>query len=350
MRDDTLEIAILETFLRNTDFTYLDELVCIAIPEGDIGRTEADRMLRWHGLYKAIRAEFPNLSFGLKTMQVIWETWDSAYGGPLMGGPEYATSGWYSGIRAAIAAGVLGKEGHVEPVLVAGVMLCHGYNSFGGDVRPLIDGYRYLLPAITSFTSATTDVAFTSLDIPPGWFDSEGSGPNWIKPNPLTRALNLSISDEQRRLWISREGRPQAYKGTSEEAWLFDFGAAASLLDMDISWLTENERTETTEENDGAVASIMDGDELTEEDLPLETYHTAYVVAANTDRLMSDAIGVQVADKTDMTALFAKHLWLSQWANWSWRYPACWPEGSWRDAIAVSPLDWFIHQSELPPD
>lgn len=336
MADDALELAILQSFLRDTDFSYLEDIKCEALPINILGRSEADCMLQMHGFYRAIRQEFPNLQFHKNTLDAIWY---ENFGGqshlttPLMSANEWSRGGWIEGLPETLAAAFLGQQGNLEAVIVACVMLSHGYDYFGGEGRPLIDGYRYLLPAVASYASASMDVSFETLDIPPGWFDIQGIGPNMIKPNPLTRVLNPKSSAEQRRLWVSPDP-PTIYDSIiSDRAWLFDLGIVGSLLNMDMSFLSDKERAEIEQENSSFLEALLDTDNFAEDELPIDQYFTAYLVATHIDQLMDDAINYPISDVDFGEALSTRHPWLKEWAHESWRYPNCWPAGPFRDAI-----------------
>lgn len=337
MADDALEIAILEAFLRDTDFSYLKDRTCSAIPDGALGRAQADHMLRWHGLYRAIRDEFPNLPFHEQTLNAIWAddfVWDTSfYAGPLRGGPEEARSGWYGGIPESIAAAFLGQQGHIDAVIVAGVMLSHGYDFFSADGRPLIDGYRYLLPAIASYASATSGILFEQLDLPPGWYDSDHYGPNGIRPSALTRVLNPQVSADQRRLWVDKQAPSIWDTRISDAAWLFDVGTVGAMLSFDLSFLTPSEIDDVSAENQTFLEALGDTSDFSEEELPIDQYFTAYLVATHTDRLIDDALNYPQADSDSTKALSHQHQWLAEWAHESWRDPHCWPPGPFQDAI-----------------
>lgn len=356
MSGDALEMAILKSFLRDTDFSYLEELTFPTIPDGGVGRAVADQMLRWHGLYRAIRSEFPNMPFHEGTLNAIWDEdfiYDSpCYQGPLMGGPEYAVSGWYGGPDETVAAAFLGQQGHLEAVIVTGIILCHSYTFYSGDGRPLIDGYQYLLPAVASYTSVASGTRFSELDIPPGWYDSEHYGPNLILPNPLTRVLNPKLSEDQRRLWISSK-MPKLHSRPNEEAWVVDVGTVGAMLKWDFSFLTPDELREVEAENRSFIEYLCDP-EFDPQELPVsvDTYFTAYLVATYTERLMNDALNCPPTYPESLQVLSAQHPWISEWARESWRDVTSWPAGSFKDALMSSGAErtsgWFRFDSEGP--
>lgn len=56
MSDDSLEVSILEMWLRDNDFSWLDEVHCEQLAEDAIGRREADEILRLDAFCRASRA------------------------------------------------------------------------------------------------------------------------------------------------------------------------------------------------------------------------------------------------------------------------------------------------------
>lgn len=173
MSEDALKVAVLESWLVQSDLSWLEEVACSSIPENGLGRRAADQMLQLHALYQAIRTEFPNMKVS-RAMLVAVLGPDSArdfpqviQNGPLREGNSF--SSWFGSPEEVMGAAALGREGSLEAVLVAGDLLCHGFNVFGGDERALIEGYRHFLPAIASYTSATIGARFADIQPGPGW-------------------------------------------------------------------------------------------------------------------------------------------------------------------------------------
>lgn len=125
MSEDALEVAVLESWLVQSDLSWLEEVVCSSIPEGGAGRDAANQMLRLHALYQAIRAEFPNMKVSDAVLDAIMgpdRRWaGSVLFGPLTDAAELGRSGWYGDPENVMGATACGREGSLEAVLVAGV-------------------------------------------------------------------------------------------------------------------------------------------------------------------------------------------------------------------------------------
>lgn len=349
MSDDALEVAVLESWLIQSDLSWLEEVACSSIPEDGIGRAQADQMLRLHALYQAIRAEFPNLKFS-RAVLVAFMGPDSARDMSMLDGPLRAGtwwSGWYGSPEDVMGAAALGREGSLEAVLVAGDLLCHGFNGYGGDGRALIESYRHFLPAIASYTSATTGVRFADIQAGPGWYYPDGYPNRPSKPNTLTRAINRSLTSQQRRALVALVARGD----NAECAWASDYGIVATALGLDTSFLTADEMADVEQITEDYVFALLSSEpveapHVTIED-GLEPLHLACVVGAHLDQLIEDATDVPSSDTEARAQLVEQHRWIADWGQKSWRYAKCWPEGPLREAIERSPWDWF--EGGMPP-
>lgn len=329
------EVAALNEWFDNTDFGWLGNVQCTEIPQGNVGWAEATHMLRLHALYRAVRSEFPNLPITRGVVTAIVtptpDDLDLRVEGPLLAAWDHGISGCYPKVGDVVAAATLGRTGSLEAVLVACDLLCHRYNFFGGDGRPLIDEYRYLLPAVASFTSAASTPSLTGVESGPGWWDEDGCRNPAAQPNLVTRALGADPA--HRRALIG--------DNLTEQLNAVDFVLVAQMLAVDVGFLDTDERTMA----EGIVAEWF-GEGLTDDLGPdeMEWYergHTAFVVAQGTDALCDAARDVAVADREAVKTLEAVHAWVSEWGKASWRYVECWPEGPLGVAIASSPSEWF---------
>jgi hypothetical protein len=208
------------------------------------------------------------------------------------------------------------------------------------------------LPAIASYASAVSGSLFQEFDLPPGWYDSDHYGPNGISPSALTRVFNPQLSTDQRRSWIDKQAPSIGRSRVSDAAWLFDVGTVGAILDFDLSFLTTEELDDINAENESFLEALVDTNNFSEDELPIDQYFTAYLVATHTDRLIDDALNYPQADSESTEAFVTQHQWLAEWAHESWRYPHCWPEGRFQDAILNAEEQgtpgWFRFDHERP--
>lgn len=349
MSEDELEVAVLESWLAETDFGWLEDIHCEVLEEGAVGRAEADQILQLHALYLAIRGQFPNLTWTNRAMDAFLadDAWVAPYGPLDVASLDCSTNRWIGRVGEAAAAAALGSSGDLEAVLVACDLLSHRYDSYSGvDGRPLVDGYQFFLPAVASFASATTGMRFAELGKGPGWWIFRGPHVRATAPDRLSRSLNPSITREQRRQFVFGDGTAL----WSEAADCYLFAPMADALKIDASFLTQSEKQSAEATLDDLVDNLTRADPGDPDLLIgeyLEPMHLAYVVAANIDDLVTDAQAVDLSDPQGMASIEERHRWIRDWGRNSWRYTQCWPHGLLREAIAESPWDWFI--PGLPP-
>jgi len=342
MGTDDLEVAVLADWLNNTDFGWLENVAYMGLSDGQVGRREADQMLRLYALYQSIRQEFPNIKPSKQMVDTFMHPDSDLYArffcSPLSAACEMGRSGCYIGTSDVIAAAHLGGHGDLQAVLVACDLLCHGYDVFGGDGRPLIDEYRYFLPAVASYTSSAVSAPLASIEPGPGWWDADGRRNLPAKPNRLTRALNRTLDEHRRRALVGRDR-------VEQESPEF-FAPVARVLGMDLTFLTPEELASAEDEIEIYVADLQMEDppeypEVTVE-FVLEPMHLAYTIGKHLGHLLEVADGLLYSDADAAARMDGERTWLSDWSEESWRRADSWPEGLLREAIESSPWDQFI--------
>jgi hypothetical protein len=254
---------------------------------------------------------------------------ESEIGGGFLSCSEMSRGGWIGGTEDARAAAILGRDGQLEAVLVACTFLAQGFDVYGGDGRPLVDGYRFLLPAIASYFAADSDVDLADVGIPRGWWDSAGTGPMPIRPNALTYALNPRLDNERRREVIGR--------GLGNvDVWIL--GPTGRLLGMDLSFLSPDELAVTEETMSELIEDLGQDDPpedpLTYEGEQLEPMNLGYLVGAFGDSLLEEG---SPSSARVATASLTPSTWLEAWESRSVMDPEVWPYGPLREAIGHSP-------------
>lgn len=300
-------------------------------PWRDAGRDTASpqirELLQWHTLYCALINDLPDLVLTSALMTTIVE--ESGIGGGFLSCSEMSRGGWFGGTEDARAAAILGRDGQLEAVLVACTFLAQGFDVYGGDGRPLVDGYRFLLPAIASYFAADSDVDLADVSTPRGWWDSDGVGPMPIRPNALTYALNPRLDDSRRRKVIGR--------GPGKvDVWIL--GPTGRLLGMDLSFLSPDELAVTEETMSEFIEDLGQDDPpedpLTYEGEQLEPMNLGYLVGAFGDSLLQEGLP---SSARAATSSLTSSTWLEAWESRSVMDPELWPYGSLREAIAESP-------------
>lgn len=284
-------------------------------------------ILQWQALYGALRDDLPNLVLTSSLMTTLVE--ESGIGGGFLSCSEVSRGGWFGGTEDARAAAILGRDGKLEAVLVACTFLAQGFDIYGGDGRPLVDGYRFLLPAIASYFAAESYVDLADVRFPRGWWDFDGTGPMPIRPNSLTYALNPRLDDARRRAVIGT--------GPGEvDVWIL--GPTSRLLGMDLTFLSPDELAVTEETMSELISDLgMDDppeDPMTYEVEQLEPMNLGYLVGAFGDSLLDEGppSSARVA-----TSSLTPSSWLEAWESRSVMDPELWPYGPLREAIGRSP-------------
>ena len=332
----------LEAWLASEDFGWLDDVTCSALPEGSLGRAEADQILRVDALYQAIRRRFPNMAPSMEVLDAFMnadsDLYSEYYFEPLSASCELGRIGWYGSIEDVIAAAALGKQGSLSAVLVACDLLSHRYDYYGGDSRPLVEGYRYFLPAIASYASGPLVQGFTVIERGPGWWNSDGHWNSPSPPNPLTRALNRALPSEVRKNLVGPVE-------SGDQCSVDSFVAVATPLGLDVSFLSADAQQQAWQS--GEIAALLnflahpnDDDTDWAEGL-LSFLHLALVIGMNLDGLLQEAGGKSASDRDLRSRVSTEHRWIDDWDRESWRYIDCWPESQLRDAVAASPWDWI---------
>jgi len=297
----------------------------------DAGADQADlrvrEILQWHALYRALTADLPDLTLTSPIMTMICE--ESGIRGGFLSCTEMSRGGWFGGEADARAAAILGRNGDLEAVLVACTFLAQGFDIYGGDGRPLLDGYRFLLPAVASYFAADSGISLTDLKLPPGWWDHDGVGPTQIKPNVLTYAVNPRLDEEQRRALLGRG------------PGLVDvdmFGSTARLLGMDLSFLSGDELSDVEDSMSELIEALgeeePEEDPLVYEDYQLEPMSLGYLVGAFGDTLLEE---VPQTPSRAATSSLTPSNWVDAWGSCAVMDPQLWPSGPLREAIGSSP-------------
>lgn len=195
MESESAEAESVWRFLSAAPERWLD----VGSPQGS---PQIREILQWHAMYCALTDNLPNLVLTSSLMTTIVE--ESGIGGGFLSCSEMSRSGWFGGTEDARAAAIFGRDGHLEAVLVACTFLAQGFDIYGGAGRPLVDGYRFLLPAVASYFAADSDVDLADAGIPRGWWDAAGTGPMPIQPNAPTYALNPRLDKARQREVIGR--------------------------------------------------------------------------------------------------------------------------------------------------
>lgn len=295
---------------------------------GQEGDSPQVRELRqWHALHSAVLDAFPRGQLTPDVMTIICE--ESGIDGGFLSCTEMSRGGWVGDDADARAAALLGQDGHLEVVLVGCTFLAHGFDVWGGEGRPLLDEYRYLLPAVASYFAAESDVRLGDLRLPLGWWDFDGHGPQPIGPNLVAYALNPRLGPERRR---------GAFGAGPGRAPVGIFGPTARLLGMDLSFLTPDELAVTEATLSQLIRDLElenpPEDPLVYEEYQLEPMNLGYLVGAFADTLLDEAAGAQARSAT--SSLTAS-TWVDAWGSKSVMDPELWPYGSLREAIANSP-------------
>lgn len=342
MSTDELEVAVLADWLGNADFNWLGEVTCSGLSESHIGRQEADQMLRLNAVYQVVRREFPNIKPSKQMIDTFMHPDSDIYRqylySPLDASCEMGRSGCHIAVPDVIAAATLGEIGELSAVLTACDLLCHGYDYFGGNGRPLIDEYRYFLPAVASYTSAVGSSSVASVELGPGWWDADGRRNLPAKPNRLTRALNRTLGESRRRALVGND--------SSEQESPEYFAPVARVLGIDLRFLTPEELASADEEMEMYVTDLQLEDppeypEVTVE-FVLEPMYLAFTIGSHLDDLLGQTEGLLQSDPDAVARLNSEQSWLSEWASESWRRADSWPEGLFREAIESSPWREFI--------
>ena len=345
--------AAVADWLDSSDLGWLDGVECEAIPAGCVGKAEADQMLRWHRLYKALASALPNLAITVGALDALT---DPDAGRELVPGPlpecsTWTVMGWdflvdEVGVGGVVAAGVLGRIGELEAVLVASAILAHRYEYFGGDGRPLVDGYRIFLPAVASFESATSGKDLANLDLPPGWWDAEDNGPMRIGPDALARVVNPSLTPLERRILVGNQPDEQCDTPTFlmaavalglDSSFLTDDEAkqAREHVTQQLDWLASASRDEIDPDDEGLYDDLMDEVEPSWSQLLLTC-----TLATRLDELLEDTQDVGKESAAVLEAIQGRHAWIVDWQDYGWWTQAdAWPEGPFREAIAARPED-----------
>jgi hypothetical protein len=341
MSDDQLEVAVLQTFLRDVDFSPIDTLECATLQRDSVGYDKATTIRRLGAFYDVIRAEFPNIRVSRPVMDLLVEAAMERFAaGPFTFAWESSMAGWYGQVGDVVAAAHLGSEGELETVLSAMTLLSHGYDYFGGDGRPLIDGYRYLIPSAASYTSALNSVVLEPAKRLPGWWDQEGYGPQPIEPDLLSRAVNVRLTDEQRRAAVGLVHGSQCLP--------YSFYFAATALGMDVGFMDEYDLHEGVQQFELTIEDLLSVEPGDPDILErfTESAHLACLMAIHVDHLLNDAETVSVTDLSACDALQSRHKWITNWERGSWRVAEAWPDGPIRDVIRNS--EWELFNDYLP--
>jgi len=310
----------------------LSEFLALASPAWREAGSEGDspqvrELLQWHALYRALTEAFPGIELTPDLMTIICE--ESDIGGGFLSCTEMSCGGWVGDDADARAAAILGRAGQLEAVLVGCTFLAHGFDVWGGDGRPLLDEYRYLLPAVASYFSADSDVRLGELRLPRGWWDFDGFGPQPIGPNLVTYALNPRMTPQRRR------GAVGAGPGRADVGI---FGPTARLLSVDLSFLTPDELAATEATLSRLVEDLglenPPEDPMAYEEYQLQPMNLGYLVGTFADSLLDDI--PQSPGRLAASSL-TPSTWVGAWGSQDVMDPDLWPYGPFRDAIAQSP-------------
>lgn len=320
MESESAEAGAVRKFLSTTPERWLN----VGSPQES---AQVREMRQWHALHRACASDLPDIALSPALMTLLCE--ESGVGGGFLSCTEMSRGGWFGDEADARAAAILGRDGQLETVLVACTFLAHGFDIYGGDGRPLVDGYRFLLPAIASYFAADSGVDLADVGIPPGWWDFAGTGPFPIRPNALTYALNPRLDDARRRGVMGRG--PGAV-----DVWIL--GPTGRLLGMDLSFLSPDELAVT----EATMSELIDDlgqedppeDPLTYEAEQLEPMNLGYLVGAFGDSLLEEG---PLSSARVATSSLTPSTWLEAWQSWSVMDPELWPYGPLREAIASSP-------------
>lgn len=281
-------------------------------------------MRQWHALYRSFRSDLPQVSLSSPLMTLLCD--ESGVGGGFLSCTEMSRGGWFGEEDDARAAAFLGRNGDLEAVLVGCTFLAHGFDVYGGEGRPLLDGYRFLLPAIASYFAAETNLDLADVRIPPGWWDFAGAGPQPIRPNALAYAVNPKLDGARRRAVIG-------VGSNHVDVWIL--GPTGRLLGMDLSFLTPEELA-VTESTMGELIVDLGLEEPPEDPLvyeseQLEPMNLGYLVGTFASSLLDvspeSLRGIATSSLTPTD-------WLGAWSSRSVMDPELWPYGSLREAIA----------------
>lgn len=293
----------------------------------EVGNPYAASMIQMHGMYRWLRVRLPDLTLGTEAMNVIA---DEFVGGPWLCAREMPISGSSARCDGLQAAAELGRAGQLESVLVSCAILSHGFDYHGGydPARPLIDDYRYLLPAVASYFSADTGelMSFKDLDVP-HWFGADSSLPERIEPNALTRALYPALTAPVMAPVLAAS--PASCSRDQCPAYLYypaalALGREMGVLDSDAREAAEEELTFMIEQ---LVDDWPEDDPNVTRDSYLAPLELALMVAGDFADLLSGAEVSSINDRLD------------EWANESWSRPEVWPDslGTLKAAIRDSP-------------
>ena len=332
MIDPNDDFEDLASWLENASESVLEEVSCDAIPPGYVGHGIASAALRSREIYRRARQAFPDDPW-TKDAVTAWI------------GEQDEASCWRwldeATLDEVVAAAALGAQGDLDAVLLDGDLQSHNYDFFpGGEGTARPDAYTKLLPAVASYTSARSEIAFANVDLGPGWWDLQGYYNTPTTPVTLTRALSPDLTIERLRSLVGVQGVETAEAG--------EFISVARALGIDTSFLPSDVLAAGDAWIDSVLGEIsradIDGETLDRLDLSLEGLHTAYTVAANVDRLLADTRELAEDDTQALDRIRQEHRWIFDWEanNIRWRYASSWPAGPFRDAIARSPSDQFV--------
>lgn len=287
----------------------------------------AAALVQMHGMYRWVRSEFPDLVLGAEAMNVLA---DEFVGGSWLCARELPISGSSVRCDGLRAAAELGGAGQLEAVLVSCAILSHGFDYHGGDspARPLIDDYRYLLPAVASYFSAHTGevMNFEDLDVP-RWVGAGRSLPESIEPNALARALNPTLAAPV----VAPLLAASPTSCSPDQALAYLYYPAALALSRDLSALDVDARASAEEELALVVEELAadwpEDDPDVSRDFYLAPLELALMVAQDFAGLLN---GV------DCDSINTR---LDEWANESWSRPDAWPDSleDLKSAIRDSP-------------
>lgn len=293
----------------------------------DQSSPQVREMLQWSALYRSLVGELPEIVLTYPLMALICDR--SGIGGGFLSCTEMPRGGAVCDDEDLRAAALLGQEGRLEEVLTACTFLSQGFDVWGGEGRPLLDNYRYLLPAVASYHAADAGTRFNDLILPPGWWDADETGPYPIRPDVLAYALNPRLDDERRRELLGH--------GPGLVS-LELFGLTAELLGRDLSFLSPEElesvQLERSLLTDDLTLSEPEEDPMVYIEYTLEPMNLGYLVGSFSDGLWS---GAQNVSESSQVSQLTQDNWIDEWSSRPVMDPRLWPVGSLRDAISESP-------------
>lgn len=325
-------------YLEATDFGWLDDVTCERLPPGAIGHNTATHILKIDAYCKRVRADHPDLAIDREVMDLLVNRMPIS--GPLTDAMELSRSGWYGDIDDVVAAVTLGASNQVAAVITAGAFLSQGFDYFGGDGRPLIDGYRYFLPAVAAFGQAAQHADETACTAK--WWDREGYVNVIMQPDALYRAIAPGLTERQRRALVGAEWGTQCRS--------FVFWPLATMLGINTSFLSSDEIAEAQEELQTGIEEL-ESDEPQDPTAMVEVYlepiHLGYLIGRHVPALMEETAGVAAGDRVRVAEITARNAWIEEWRQESWRAASRWPDGPIRKAIEHSPWGEFAYAPDF---